>query len=391
MATSYTIVDLGPGSRVGASDEPETKAAAINNIGSPGEVAGTIESTTEVAAALWQSQPFGRGDFAHPEFLGFRMRSRRIGTLGLDSSFATCISDTNIRGPAGMIAGFAPTADGFVRAFLHERWPNGSPRMFELGTLIPNPDWEASNRHLGASQAYGITYAFATVVFVVGWSDAPDGSIRAFRWTYWVDLDQPMIDLGTLGGKNSCATGINSKAHIVGWADTEDATHAVLYQNVSRTDAYLRKDLGTLGGRGSTATAISDSRHIVGYSETGAGDEHACRFSFSRPGQNTDIDNRPGRTSRALAVNESGAAVGWARIRYRRPPNRIRYFAFLQEGSDELIDLNNVSHPPTGPHFAPDPVWQLLAATGINDEGVIVGNGRLNGKRRAFLLFPDNA
>jgi probable HAF family extracellular repeat protein len=77
--------------------------------------------------------------------------------------------------------------------------------------------------------------------FVVGSADEPIGTYHAFAWN-----GAEMIDLGTLGGDFSLAYGINDQGTIVGWAmDASGQTHAVEWVPVPEPTALL---LGLLGG-----------------------------------------------------------------------------------------------------------------------------------------------
>ena len=66
----------------------------------------------------------------------------------------------------------------------------------------------------------------------------------ATRWHAFLYSGSTMTDLGTLGGTNSVAYGINASGQVVGYAHTTGnaAAHAFLYSGSTMTD------LGTLGG-----------------------------------------------------------------------------------------------------------------------------------------------
>jgi probable HAF family extracellular repeat protein len=81
----------------------------------------------------------------------------------------------------------------------------------------------------------------------------------------------------------------------------------------------------------------------------------------------------PGQDSEALAVNSRGQIVGWSGF-----PDALPRAFLWQEGV--MLDLNGLIPANSG--------WLLMRATGINDEGQIVGEGFWNGLRRVFLLTP---
>jgi probable HAF family extracellular repeat protein len=79
-----------------------------------------------------------------------------------------------------------------------------------------------------------------------------------------------MSDLGTLGGVNSSASGINAHGQVVGDSDTTSGSrHAFVWENGMLTD------LGTLGGSNSFALAINASGTIVGLSSNSTGEFRA--------------------------------------------------------------------------------------------------------------------
>jgi probable HAF family extracellular repeat protein len=131
-------------------------------------------------------------------------------------------------------------------------------------------------------------------------------------------------------------------------------------------------DLGTLGGSESHAWGINNSGQVVGYSYiTGDSTEHA--FLYDGTAMN-DLGTLGGSWSYAYGINNSGQVVGLSSI-----TGDSALHAFLYDGGN-MIDLNTLL--PTGSG------WLLQQATGINDSGQIVGFNDINGYQRAFLMTP---
>jgi probable HAF family extracellular repeat protein len=82
-----------------------------------------------------------------------------------------------------------------------------------------------------------------------------------------------VTDLGTLGGIESWAYGLNNLGHVVGWAELPAGNyHAFVH------DGGEMIDLGTLGGMFSSAYAINDEGVIVGYAQDASGQWQAVRW-----------------------------------------------------------------------------------------------------------------
>lgn len=137
---------------------------------------------------------------------------------------------------------------------------------------------------------------------VVGNSRTASGVKHAFLWT----AEGGMEDLGTLGGSQSGALGINGLGQVVGDSRTaSEEQQAFLW-----TAEGGMQDLGTLGGSMSSAWAINDSGWVVGFSST-TGYERRAFLWTSAGGMKELGDMLPSHDgSDARGINESGQAVG---------------------------------------------------------------------------------
>ena len=311
-----------------------------------------------------------------------------LGTLGGASSVARGVGDL-----AFAIVGSSTTASGATHAF-RRTVPWG---FTDLGTL-------------GGPNAEALAVSFDNS-HVAGRAQLATTKYHAFRWTDGYPTGGPMLDLGTLGGSESGAYGVNSWGVVVGWSHTtgDTATRAFIYRGGVMSPLAV-----SFGGSNSTARAINDAEHIVGEASL-AGNAVSHAFLFIN-GVAKDLGS-PAGTSVATAVNDMDQVAG-----YWLATNNTSSRAFMYTGgamqtlpglggafayaraidsagvvageadtsggvrhavrwrSGAIEDLNTLLATGSG--------WVLQAATGIDAHGNIVGYGLKNGRMRAFLLQP---
>jgi probable HAF family extracellular repeat protein len=243
---------------------------------------------------------------------------------------------------AGVVTGRYTADDGFVHPF---RYDSVSNTITDV-PLLANATSGTGN----AINASGVVAGFGN----------PDGKTHGF-------IQAPggsAVDIGDLGGNLSSLSGINASNVAVGMALEGTVVKAVRY------DGTLHP-LVTLGGSFATATAINDGGLIVGYGTNASSQTLAARWTSDTAV--TPLGTLGGAWSMAWAVNTAGDTVGSSLVPTGDP------HAFLWKGG-VMQDLNDLVDPASG--------WVLSAAYGINDAGVIVGDGFLNGAPRGFRLTP---
>jgi probable HAF family extracellular repeat protein len=118
-----------------------------------------------------------------------------------------------------------------------------------------------------------------------------------------------LTDLGTLGGNQSEALGLNSLGDVVGFSTLpgEQITHAFLW-----TSSGGMQDLGSLdGGTPAYATSVNSSQEVAGYSWRSSGPIHA--FYWSQATGILDLGSlSTNGDSWAFGINSSGQVAGYS-------------------------------------------------------------------------------
>jgi probable HAF family extracellular repeat protein len=269
---------------------------------------GTLGGATSAAAAMNETgQVVGSSVTAAGTTHAFSWRAGRMTDLGtLPGGTYSAAVAVNER---GVVAGNATDAAGVMRAVI---WRHG--RITDLGTLADGATSRAvalddRNRVLGESEAAdGHTHRFrwqngvmsdlgpvADYTETVGMNNRGDviGTFHATPWGFPCDChagrwrDGAWTDLGTLGNDEawmgSYPYDINERGEIVGWAWTPQEQHAFRWRDGVMTD------LGTLGGAQSRAVAVNDFGAVVGYAD---GPDAADQPVLWRAGTPTDLSTR---------------------------------------------------------------------------------------------------
>jgi probable HAF family extracellular repeat protein len=120
-----------------------------------------------------------------------------------------------------------------------------------------------------------------------------------------------MIDLGTMGGSNSWAHGINDNGWMVGGAEMPATNmHAFVCTNALTNPVMI--DLGTMGGSNSAAWMINMHGEMVGWAAMTNGSHHAFFMTNFTMGGMMDLGTAGGTNSEAYCINSNRMVVGYA-------------------------------------------------------------------------------
>lgn len=191
----------------------------------------------------------------------------------------------------------------------------------------------------------------------------PQAGVTQHAYRY--DGTNPPQDLGTFAGARSYAHDINNAGVIVGWSNptaSSTAKRAARYMSGSWS---LLPGLSNFGD--SEAQAVNDVGDIVGF----AGSPSAAFRFKSATGTTAFLGSSFGSSRVAWDINDAGFVVGSVdnRAALWRPDNT---FVDLDAWLDTVSPTEGAA-------------WTLNAATGINNNGLIVGRMGTGGSV-AFVL-----
>ena len=222
-----------------------------------------------------------------------------------------------------------------------------------------------------------------------------------------------VTDLGTLGGTNSNASGINASGQIAGESQiTGNSWHPVVWTGSIPTD------LGPLDGTRSDAIGINDSGQVAGQHNPATGGYRAVRWTGTTA---TDLGTLGGTNSRGLGINVAGQVTGESQITGNGANHAVRWtgttatdlgtlggtnsYAYGINASGDVIGLSYLSNNSSENAFlyTGGTMYDLITTLspgsgitslsvnvghGINDAGQIAATGIINGQYHALRLDP---
>lgn len=329
QATNYTFSDLGTFS--GAYAGTNSFFTAINNLGQVG--GNSVVSPGDVAtqAYVWNGGARTQLDGMPGQVAGAGNQVLGMNNVG------------QIVGMNTDVAGDVLTAvlwDGTTATALEDGGRGGAFGINDLGQSA-GAYWQATNH----------------------WAAA--------RWD--AGSTTPTI-LNGLGGLDWEALSINNAGQAVGPAFTTDgaAMHAALWNNT--TTAI---DLGTLGGTNSWANQINNVGQVAGWAVLA--DDATQHAALWNPGSAAVDLGSLGGTSEAMAINSTGLIVG---------------DSFLADGTTQHATLwNGIGIVDLNSYLSPELIaagWVMVQATGINDNGAIIGWAENTNLPHAYWLVDGS-
>ena len=180
--------------------------------------------------------------------------------------------------------------------------------------------------------------------------------------------DGEIVDVGTFGGAESLALGVNTKGQVAGSATNtipDDVSGFGTQLRAFRWQNGLLQDLGTLGGSNAFATSINESGEVAGCANTDSINQNAFLW---KNGTMIDLGSFGGSYACAFQVNNHGQVMGLSTL----PGDQVQRAFFGDH--ERLADLGTFGGSVV------EPFW-------LNENGDVVGGADYPGDmiRHAFL------
>jgi len=341
-------------------------------LGNSAVVAGTADTATLDPYGATDNSSFNGDKYVQHTYLWSHGALTDLGALGPDP--AKNSSYANWLSPRGAVAGLSD--NGTIDPLTHSEEVDAvvwqDGKITNLGTFGGN-EGQAFGMNSQGEVTGGADNATPDKYSILG-----DGQqTRAFLWA-----NGHLRDLGTLGGPDSLGWFLNDHGQVLGVSDTSATPDPVTGQPPASVFLWQNgtmRDLGNLGGSVPTfggLAAFNDAGEVTGQSNL-AGNKifHAFLWNGHKM---IDLGTFGGALSSPTWMNDRGEVIGWADLpKYLGPnlgePGDQMYQAFVWDNG-AATDLGTL------------PGDKCSTAWGINDEGVIVGAaGVCHGAVDAFI------
>jgi probable HAF family extracellular repeat protein len=236
-------------------------------------------------------------------FHGFQWQKGALNDLGaLPGVNSSCVNWLNGRGDAAGLS-----ENGAIDPLTG--WPEVEAVLWKDGEVMPLGT-------LGGNESFASGMNNRDQVVGPALNAIPDPisilgagtQTRAFLW----DEENGMQDLGTLGtGNDAFAVSVNEHGEVAGYSFTDSTSSPPQHSFVWKKGKGMR-DLGTLGGTYSQATAINNRGQVIGASDLKGGSERHP-FLWDR-GRLKDLGTFGGLFGNANFLNDAGEVVGYGNL-----------------------------------------------------------------------------